>query len=114
MGKARRVLIRTKQSGIAGISSLANGKPIKQAKFGNEDLDRRLGGKTSYQQWRFIYIAAIDENPLATTNIDNSSAEAEQENIQEDTSENTEDGEREQEEENGEEFIEPEPTESKK
>ena len=112
--KSDWVLIRTKQSGIAGISSLANGKPIKQAKFGNEDLDRRLGGKTSYQQWRFIYIAATDENPLATSNIDNSSAEAAQENVEKDTRENIEDDESEQEEENGEEFIEPELTESKK
>ena len=112
--KSDWVLIRTKQSGIAGISSLANGRPIKQRRFGNEVLDRRLGGKTSYQQWRFIYIAATDENPLATSNIDNSSDEAEQEKIEENTSENIKDGELEQEEENGEEFIEPELTESKK
>ena len=108
------VLIRTKQGGIAGVSSVASGKPIKQTRFGNEALDRLLGGKTSYQQWKFIYIAATDENPkiISDNNVD--SDEAEQENIEEDTSENLDDNESEQEEENGEEFIEPELTESKK
>ena len=112
--KSDWVLIRTKQGGIAGVFSLARGTPIKQARFGNEVLDRLLGGKTSYQQWKFIYIAATDENPHTTSNNDNSSDEAEQENIEEDTSENLDDNKPEQEEENGEEFIEPELTESKK
>ena len=95
--KSDWVLIRTRQGGIAGIFSLARGTPIKQARFGNEVLDRLLSGKTSYQQWKFIYIAATDENPHTTSNNDNSSDEAEQENIEEDTSENLDDNKPEQE-----------------
>lgn len=62
--KSDWVLIRTNKGGIAGISSQANGTPIKQAGFGNEDLDRLLDGKTSYQQWRFIYDQGDEEEFL--------------------------------------------------
>ncbi len=53
-------LIRTRQGGIAGVFSQAEGVPIKQAGFG--ELDWMLSGKTSYQDWQFIYIAAADKN----------------------------------------------------
>ncbi len=107
-------LIRTKQGGIAGVFSQAEGVPIKQAGFGSETLDKLLSGKINYQQWKFIYIAATDENPHTTSNNDNSSDEAEQDNIEEGTIDDLDDSQPEQEEENGEEFIEPELTESKK
>jgi type II secretory pathway pseudopilin PulG len=53
-------LVRTKQGGIAGIYSLSSSMPLKQAGFGL--LEALLGGKSSYQQWQFIYIAATDTN----------------------------------------------------
>jgi len=60
-GSSRWGVVRTKQGGIAGIYSLAEGTPLKQAGFGM--LDSLLSGKTSYRDWRFIYIAAIDDKP---------------------------------------------------
>ena len=104
--KSDWVLIRTKQGGIAGVSSLASGTPIKQAGFGNETLDLLLGGKTSYQQWRFIYIAAIDENPHSDFTTDNNGDDAAQEGAKESASSNFDQDQSDQEEENGEEFLE--------
>jgi len=57
-GSAEWGLVRTKNGGIAGVFSHAAGRPIKQAGFGL--LDTFLAGKSSYQDWRFIYIAATD------------------------------------------------------
>ena len=106
--KSDWVLIRTKQGGIAGIFSLARGTPIKQARFGNEVLDRLLSGKTSYQQWKFIYIAAIDENPHADIATENNEDDAGLEVAEESTSANFDEDQSNQEEENGEEFLEDE------
>lgn len=50
-------LVRTQQGGIAGVYSLAPGRPVKQAGFGT--LDTLLAGKSSYREWKFVYIAAM-------------------------------------------------------
>lgn len=52
--------VYTRQGGIAGIYSLAKGAPLKQAGFGV--LEPLLSGKGSYQEWKFIYIAATDKS----------------------------------------------------
>lgn len=52
--------ILTKEGGIAGISSKAAGVPVKQRGFG--ELEYLLAGKSSYQDWRFIYVASRDKN----------------------------------------------------
>lgn len=52
-------LVYTRQGGIAGVFSQSKGKPLKQAGFGL--LEDFLAKKSNYQQWQFIYIAAIDE-----------------------------------------------------
>ena len=54
-------IVRTKQGGIAGIYSLAKGKPFKQAGFGAAVMEKLLANKNRYQDWKFIYIASVDD-----------------------------------------------------
>jgi len=70
-GSSQWGIVLTKQGGIAGIYSQAEGAPLKQAGFGA--LDTLLAGKPSYRDWRFIYIAAADDTPKETP--DNQDAE---------------------------------------
>jgi type II secretory pathway pseudopilin PulG len=71
-GSSQWGIVLTKQGGIAGIYSQAEGTPLKQAGFGA--LDALLAGKPSYRDWRFIYIAATDDTPKETS--DNQDAES--------------------------------------
>lgn len=83
-------LIYTKQGGIAGIYSLSTQTPLKQKGFG--ELESLLAGKISYQDWKFVYIAATDtetrqpsqeqENPIDETSHE---AETEEDNNEEET-----------------------------
>lgn len=57
-------IVYASQGGIAGIYSLVEGTPIKQANFGT--LESLLAGKARYQDWRFIYSAIDDETPKET------------------------------------------------
>lgn len=65
-------IVRTKAGGIAGVFSNAAGQPLKQAGFGfNEKL---LAGKSSYQDWKFTFIATTDaelELPADNLSSDN-------------------------------------------
>jgi type II secretory pathway pseudopilin PulG len=70
-GSSQWGVVLTKQGGIAGIFSKAEGIPLKQANFGV--LDALLAGKISYHDWKFIYIAAADDAPKETA--DNQGAE---------------------------------------
>ncbi len=54
-------LVRTRLGGIAGVYSLGQGTPLKQANFGNPTLDKLLSGKTSYRQWRFVDEQVADD-----------------------------------------------------
>ena len=54
-------IIRTKQGGIAGIYSLGQGVPFKRAGFASATLEKLLANKNRYQDWKFVYIAAIDD-----------------------------------------------------
>lgn len=53
-------IIRTKQGNIAGIYSLSERKPIKQAGFGELMLEHAYASKPRYRDWKFVYIAAND------------------------------------------------------
>lgn len=46
-------LVTSKDGRIVGIYSLATGRPLKQANFG--ELEPLLAGKSSYQDWRFVF-----------------------------------------------------------
>lgn len=59
-GSTEWEIILTKDGGIAGIHSRAAGEPLKQAGFG--ELEQLLAGKTRYRDWRFLYVAAADDN----------------------------------------------------
>lgn len=59
-------VVYTKDGGVAGVRSLAEGTPLKQTNFGV--MDSLLAGKASYHDWRFIYIAATDQNLKETHN----------------------------------------------
>ncbi|HZV98510.1 MAG TPA: hypothetical protein VFF74_05930 [Methylophilaceae bacterium] len=54
-------LVRTKQGGIAGIYSRGTGMPIKRLGFGSKDLDKMLGNKKSYRDWKFVYVATTND-----------------------------------------------------
>lgn len=63
-GKIEWDLLRTSQGGIAGIRSVAEGVPLKQAGFGT--LETLLAGKPSYRDWKFIYVATNDSSDKAS------------------------------------------------
>jgi type II secretory pathway pseudopilin PulG len=92
-------LVYTKQGGIAGVYSLSPGTPLKQSGFGA--LESLLAAKTSYQEWRFIYIAAAD-----TSNQNANTANPDTEN-EDNPDENNDQDNQDQEEETGEEFLPP-------
>ncbi|GBG15159.1 secretion system X pseudopilin PulG-like protein [Novimethylophilus kurashikiensis] len=73
-GSAKWGVIKTKQGGIAGIYSTATGSPLKQAGFG--PLESLLTGKTSYAEWKFVYIAAADSSDTPSANEQQSSLDA--------------------------------------
>lgn len=51
-------LVRTSQGAIAGVYSLAQGVPLKQAGFDDLALERAFANKKSYSQWKFVYFDA--------------------------------------------------------
>lgn len=54
-GKSNWGLVNTNKGGFAGIYSLGQGIPLKQSGF-EESLDEQLSGKSSYKEWKFLYI----------------------------------------------------------
>jgi type II secretory pathway pseudopilin PulG len=50
--------ILTREGGIAGVSSRSISQPLKQTGFGR--LESFLEKKSSYMEWRFVYIAALE------------------------------------------------------
>lgn len=100
-------IIYTKQGGIAGIYSNALGTPLKQAGFGV--LDSMLAGKSSYYDWKFIYIAAADDTlRQAKESQDAEGADSDLENEKqnkEQASDGTGEDEEPQEEETGAELL---------
>lgn len=92
-------IVYTKEGGIAGVHSRAEGTPLKQAGFGT--LDQLLAGKASYADWRFIYVAANDDNK--DTGISSVNAETDDDTDEESVGEDRDDGGG---EETGEELLE--------
>ncbi len=58
-GSVKWGIIYTKEGGIAGVYSLSEKKPLKLTGFNT--LEKFLANKISLQSWRFMYIAALDE-----------------------------------------------------
>ncbi|MBZ4201963.1 MAG: type II secretion system GspH family protein [Methylovulum sp.] len=107
-GNAKWGFVYTKQGGIAGIYSLGKGKPLKQSGF--DILEKYLAGKISYSDWKFIYIAALDdtvENRLATSNENDANPDQDLADNTNPDADSTEDpnAEADAEEETGEELI---------
>ena len=55
MTKGEWGLVLTRQGRIAGVYSRARGVPLKRGGFGSPELDRMLGDKKRYAQWKFVY-----------------------------------------------------------
>lgn len=64
-GKAEWGLILTAEGRIAGVYSLADGRPRKQARFPANQMD--FEGKESYREWRFVYAAPASAAPTTKT-----------------------------------------------
>jgi type II secretory pathway pseudopilin PulG len=57
-GKAEWGLMEAPDGGIMGIYSLAQGQPLKQTEFGNED--RTFNQASTYAEWRFFHEPELD------------------------------------------------------
>lgn len=58
--------VYTNLGGIAGVYSLAPGKPIKQSGF-LWGLEEKFAGQLNYQAWRFVYLPQMqNQTPLAS------------------------------------------------
>jgi type II secretory pathway pseudopilin PulG len=62
-GKAEWGLVGAPGGGIAGVYSLAEGKPVKTAGFGRGE--EGFSGAGSYAGWRFLYEAPVVIKPAA-------------------------------------------------
>jgi type II secretory pathway pseudopilin PulG len=98
-GSKEWAIVRTAQGGIAGIHSLTDGVPLKQANFGT--LEPLLAGKASYRDWKFVYIAATDETSKETSDNEDATNDNAEEEAGEAEGYSTDDGE----DETGEELV---------
>jgi hypothetical protein len=62
--------VKSPEGGIMGVFSKAPGKPLKQGGF--DAKDQEFKDKSSYQDWRFIYLPQ-DANSNSTNSTDTNS-----------------------------------------
>jgi type II secretory pathway pseudopilin PulG len=60
-------IVPAPQGGVMGVFSQAEGKPVKQANFPTELAWE--GGKSSYAEWQFVYVAVNPGTPQISGNV---------------------------------------------
>lgn len=66
-------IVYTNLGGIAGFYSLTQGRPLKQTGFLGE-LNDKFTGKSSYREWRFVYLPSTGKVEAKDLDIDENSS----------------------------------------